>query len=506
MKRMFCILFVVLFCACVPTPEKEFIISKEDNLAEQKIHAAPLTEDTVSVPQSSANAPIGDGANGTPAKDSERTAKAQTFPTRWDEEAFLIREYVTLAIHADVETKADGLYPVVETRNETMSNETVIALLGQLLKQPVSMQYLDARTKEEWGRELKEYVDTVADWQAWVDAGRPEIEGHDDTDFTPEEIEATTAWYMEQIQNAPDRIETKKVSDYRSYHINETVSYTLEDGGYASVTACNDKPWRNYLQISDGCKSCGYIYYAYRHEECSKEGADAAMKRTAALWKETTLSREDAEAIAYREIERLGFSDFRIAYGEKAILLDVREGAADRFVATGWGFRLNRDYGGYPMIDVRFEPSHLLNYGDDDAFAVNEPIREEQIEVFVDENGIRFFAYSNPKAVTGLLNANVELLPFSEIQRIVKNTLSVCYPVQRYQGSADWQWSLEVYRVVLTTYTLHKRDADGFYEMPCWIVLFDGWQGRERDTQSMRMQSIIINAVDGTVVHSAQGY
>ena len=71
MKRMFCILFIVLFCACVPTPEKEFIISKEDNLAEQKIHAAPLTEDTVSVLQSSADAPIGDGANGTPAKDSE---------------------------------------------------------------------------------------------------------------------------------------------------------------------------------------------------------------------------------------------------------------------------------------------------------------------------------------------------------------------------------------------------------------------------------------------------
>ena len=504
MKRIFCILFVVLFCACVPTPEQEYVIGKGDDLAEQKIHAAPFSEDTVSVPQTADDAPTSAAQKDAP--ETERPIKAQTFPTRWDEDAFPIRDYVTLAIHADVKTKADGLYPVYRTQRETLTSETVAALLEQLLGKPKEMQYLDARTKEEWGRELKEYVDTVADWQAWVDAGRPEIEGHDDTDFTPEEIEATTAWYMEQIQNAPDRIETKAVSDYRSYHINESVSYTLEDGGHAAISAWNDKPWYNYVSVSDGCKSHGYLYDADQHAEDSKPGADAAMKRAAALWKEPKFTRADAETIAYRELERLGFSDFRIACGEQAILLDVQEGAADRFVASGWGLRLQRDYGGYPLIDVKFQPCGLLNYGEDDAYAVNEPIYAEQIELFVDETGVRSFTYEHPKTVTGLLNANVELLPFAEIQRIVKNTLSVCYPVQRYQGSADWQWHLEVYRMVLTTYTLHRKDADDYYEMPCWVVLFDGWPGQERDNQNMRQDSLVINAVDGTVVHSKAGY
>ena len=134
---------------------------------------------------------------------------------------------------------------------------------------------------------------------------------------------------------------------------------------------------------------------------------------------------------------------------------------------------------------------------------------QAKIQIFPDrwdENGIRSFAYSHPKEIVGKANANVELLPFSKIQRIVKNTLSVCCPVERYQGSADWQWTLEVYRMVLTAYTLHVKDSDEYYEMPCWAVLFDGWPGNERDTQNMRMQSVIINAVDGTVVHNNAGY
>ena len=504
MKRIICILLLsALFLACVPTPEEEFIVSKSDNLAEQKILSAAVTEETVAVEKNDSEAP-----SAAPLlNDTAAPVKAQTFPTRWDEDTVPIREYVTLAIHADVESRADGVYPVYKTRSGTLTSEDVAALANRLLRKPTEMSYLDAMTKEEWGRQLKEYVDTVAAWQEWVDAGRPEIEGHDDTDFTPEEVEATTAWLMEQIRNAPEQIETKKVSDYSGYHINETVRYTLQDGGTAVISSNNKQAWSTYVQISNLCENAGYIYYAYQYEADRREGADADMKKSAALWQEPTLSREDAETIVYRELEKLGFSDFRIAFGEKAMLLDVGENIAPRRAASGWGFRLNRNYEGYPLIDVLYKPSDLLNYGDDDAFAVNEPIREEKITVFVDENGIQSFAYSCPKEIVGKANANVELLPFEKIQRIVKNTMSVCYPLERYQGSADWQWKLEVYRMVLTTYTLHVRNSDEFYEMPCWVVLFDGWFGQEeRATQNVRMQSIVINAIDGTVVHEKQGY
>jgi len=506
MKRILSIVIIVsivlLLCACQPTPEQEFIVSKSDHLAEQKIEGAALTEDTVTT-ESDGQLPASDA----PTETTAAPNRVQTFPTRWDEEDIPIREYVTLRIHADVETKQDGIYPVFKTRTHTLTSEDVIAIASKLLDTPKEMQYLNARTKEEWGRELKEYLDAVAAWEAWVQAGKPnDGVDRDEAGFDPVEVEETTKWYAEQIQNAPDRIETQKVSDYSGYHINESVSYMLRDGGFACISAQNDRTWRNYMHISNLCKSQGYLYYAYQYEDDKKPGADASMKRSAALWQEPTLTRADAEAIAYRELEKLGFSDFRIAYGEKAMLFDVGETVATVRVASGWGFRLNRDYGEYPLIDVKYEPCELLNYGDDDAYAVNEPIGEEQITVFVDENGIQSFTYLCPKEIVGKANANVELLPFEEIQRIVKNTLSVCYPVERYQGSADRQWELEVYRMVLTTYTLRVRDSDAFYETPCWVVLFDGWFGQERDMQNMRMQSIVINAIDGTVVHDKQGY
>ncbi|MBR3038732.1 MAG: hypothetical protein IKI52_08515, partial [Clostridia bacterium] len=135
MKRLipFCLsLLLLASAACLPTPTEEYVVSKADNVLEQKLNATPKPmEDTVE-----------QQTNDSPAKAQsvpETTAapvQTQVFPTRWDEDAEQIREYVTLAIHADVEAKADGLYPVYRTRAASFTEAQVIGLAEKLLGKP----------------------------------------------------------------------------------------------------------------------------------------------------------------------------------------------------------------------------------------------------------------------------------------------------------------------------------------------------------------------------------
>ncbi len=512
MKRMilFC-LSALLFAsvACLPTPEEAYVVSKADNVLEQKLNAAPM-EDTVSAKTND--------APGQAKPVPEKTAapvQTQFFPEHWDEDAENIREHVTLAIHADVEAKADGLYPVYRTRAASFTEAQVIGLAEKLLGKPKERELVNTLTKSEWGEYLKAYLDEVAAWEAWVQAGKPnDGVDRDETGYSPEDVERETTWYMEQIRNAPDKLDRVAVSDYSGYHLGDGARYTLEDGGVAQISTASfgkEQPY-NVLSISKGCKNAPNLYKQSQYES-DNQIKESLTQKAVKAWVQPTLERADAEAIVYREIERLGFSGFSIAYGQPTNLYDSTETSVTR-VASGWSFTLRRDYDGYPLVDrFNYESSSLLEFGDSDGFAYNKPVGSESITVFVDETGLWFFGYSNPKEIVGKQGANVELLPLSEIVRIVKNTLNACYPTYRYQGSDQWSFDLEVYRMVLTPYTLRVRDAEDYYEVPCWVVFFDGWhmttpENREknRNNPNLSAENLIINAVDGTVVHHKAGY
>lgn len=515
MKRLilFCLSALLLAsAACLPTPEQEYVVSKADNALEQKLNATPNPmEDTVSAQTNE--------KPGQAQPVPEYTAapmQTQIFPDRWDEDAIHIREYVTLAIRADIDSKSDGLYPVYKTRAVSFTKAQVIGLAEKLLGKPKKRELVNTPTKSEWGEYLKAYLDEVAAWEAWVQAGKPnDGVDRDETGYSPEDIERETAWYMEQIRNAPDQLDKVVVSDYSGYHLGDGARYTLEDGSVAQISTASfgkEQPY-NVLTISKGCKNVPNLYKQSQYES-DKSIKESLTQKAVRSWVHTTLVRADAEAIAYREIERLGFSGFSIAYGQPANLYDSTETSVTR-VASGWSFTLRRDYDGYPLVDrFNYESSSHLEFGDGDGYLYNKPIGKESITVFVDETGLWYFGYSNPKEIVGKQTANVELLPFSEIVRIVKNTLSACYPSYRFQGSDNWSFDLEVYRMVLTPYTLRVRDSEDYYEVPCWVVFFDGWHQTEsverreanRNDPNLSLDAIVINAVDGTVVHHRAGY
>ena len=60
----------------------------------------------------------------------------------------------------------------------------------------------------------------------------------------------------------------------------------------------------------------------------------------------------------------------------------------------------------------------------------------------------------------------------------------------------------------ITTCTVRVKDSDDFYEMPCWVVFFtrNDVQAVNRDNPQIMQEALILNAVDGSIVHTEYGY
>ncbi len=466
------ILSLLLLAACVPTPEQEFVVNKGDDTAEQKLNASPASDatDAATVPQ--------------------------FFPDRWDEDAERINEHVSIAVHADVVTKADGLYPVYRMKDAPLSEAMARTYALQLLGKPVEA-YTSEPTKADIGAELKEYLDRIAEKQAWIDAGKPDDGAdRDETVPTQAEIDATTQQYMERIQKAPDTLETRPVTDYSGLHMGVEESYTLASGEKAFLALYD---WGFSVW-----KDCSFYGELYTEDLYAMDMHDDLP--VAKLWQEVTMEREKAEEILNGELQRLNLSEYGIASAKKTCLLECSRSDQRTYRSNGWTFTLRHNPGGYPTSSRYWEPSQFLRYGDGDEFAANKPVSPEEIILYIDESGLRSFQVYNRREIVGMPNANVELMPFSEIRRIAKNALAVCLPYERI-GERDAV--IEIYQALLTTYTLRVRNSDEYYEMPCWVLYFDGLYDMDTETRLEVRESLwesqnvlVLNAVDGSIVHN----
>ena len=499
MRRLFMILFALfLLTACLPTPKQEFVVNKGDNTVEQKLNATSKPAKT-----------------DRETNESEKENQPQMFPDRWDAEPVEVLKDFTIAAHADVITKADGLYPVYQSAGKPFSKEDITAIASRILGEPVESGEA-VMTKTEWGAAMQSYLDEVADWERWVAAGKPN-DGidRDESGFTAEEIEATTNWYMEQIRNAPDETSSAPTVDFSGIESGTPSVFTMEDGTKAWIFA-----YPSSVTVSRTDRH-GYIYDRNFYAK-ELEWGDPNAK----LWHDVTLSKDAAESILNRELERLSMQEFSVKYAIEANLFsEAGEGGDTRYETNGWSFVLHRNPGNYPASKVNYAPASILKYGEGAEFLVNKAIGDEQIKVLISEQGLQYFEYSNPKEITGLPNQNIELLPFEEIQDRVLKTLTMCFPIAKFREMYPGQTiPIEIYEMLLTTYTVREKGENGYYEMPCWIVFFDGYydagprsagvdeekivasRNKDRAEVGLQHECLILNAVDGSIIHTDYGY
>lgn len=507
MKRIaIAVLVLLMLAACQPTPEQEFIVNKADNLVEQKLEA-----DTVAGPTDDAQ----------DAALPRYPLAPQTFPERWQKDAyetpfkaqqFLYKSMdangkpvydttevtgtLQLTIDAEIVQKSDGLYPVYRTRTTTLSKERAAELLSALFAAPTEI-YVYEKTKDELNREFQAYLDLVQEKREWDAAGRPERDDWDEYVPTEEEVAERSQQYMAEIAAAPDKLETRQVTGFTDVPYDVWSVYMLSDGRTLSVHASDTG-----LGAVIGT---GIVYpsYEYEWDKAHKEGDYRH-------WKDVDMTGEEADRQLQEALSRAGLTDFAITWAYPANLMGEKNGKT-KSLATGWAYKLHRDYGGYPVPDLNWQLDRNMNYGSETAGSYAAPIQSEMLDVMVDETGVLSFTWYYPRETVDLVNENVELQPFETIAMRAENAITTMLnPLGMRRHSLDWYEDrgnipVTVYRMILSTYTIRERNADTYYEMPCWLIFY-GEDDTDRHNMDMGYACLILNAVDGSIVHPDMGY
>lgn len=485
MKRMLCILLLLVTVACVPTPEVEYVVNKSDGVLEQRLYASPVP--TASIPAEAAtDSPHTSDTAVTP----EPTAEPIVFPTHWND-TIDVTDQLQITIDAPVVTRADGVYPVYRTRARSFTPSEILAILSALMPKPVQ-RLSGARTKDEVAEQIKRFNEEAARWQQWRANGRPIGEQPDGEELTDEYIAEVLAEYAEQLQNAPARDTAQPVTDFDPT-LDHAV-YELENGKRASVLLADQ--WISFS--IGGAENMFYTQAEYERDLTQPDNPENNAKN----WQPVTISEEAATETLRAAMDRIGFDGFAIAYTQCANLIKGN----GQSVASGWLFTLTRDYGGYPL-EPQAKADGRIQYAEGDGYAANRPVPKETVKFLITEDGIAYFSVDGAKQVVGIVNENVALLPFDEIRERALNALR--YSFSGY-GGGNYTSSFTVFKAVLTVYTLRIRNEEDYYEMPCWLLLFDHTLASGdymRDGTHIRQyRALVINAVDGSIVNPNVGY
>ncbi|MBR0206573.1 MAG: hypothetical protein IJQ45_07540 [Clostridia bacterium] len=463
------VLLLMSMIACQPTPTEEFVVNKKDSGAAAKLQA--------------------DTDEGAESRGPQRA------PDRWDE--VYESDLMTLTFAAPITQKADGLYPVYRTRSNPLTEAEMVNYLNALFPDPVAVRR-NLPTKADIQREMEWYLQEAEAKLAWQDAGRPD-DGvdQDETPLTREEVDQELANYQALIQNAP---ETNEESPTATYHIptgqEGILVYRLASGDSLIV----NPSWEGSLYAGLGSNHT-HVYPRYEYEEMKRFDDEDTLPYTP-----VAADQKKCEQAAKDALAKLGIEGMVLAATEEANLMDGRV-----CLAGGYECLFVRDFGGYPYLGSNFEPAQGLTYGSDSSFVANKHIRAEELRLFADEAGVKLISFDAPKMIVGIESKNAELLPFDKAQERIRQGL--VYGLTKWaqelkQNEPDLKLNVEIYKIGITSYTIHAPNSEDYCEMPCYVVYYDPWQRPDssRNDKTMMQETLLINAVDGSIVHTDYGY
>ncbi|MCR5611866.1 MAG: DUF6034 family protein [Clostridiales bacterium] len=500
MKRTIALLIAVLmllplFTACQPTPENDFVVNIGDDTLEDKLNATPAPETSPD-------------PNATPAPYSAAGSGAQLFPEHWDAEEVMVKDKLYIGADAEIVTKSDGAYPVYRVRETPFTMETLIPLIEKISGKKPVLKTGTERTKDYYIKELELFLKQVEEQQAWVDAGRPPLPDHDETVFSDEEIDERTRDLMQKIANAPDEVSSEEVTDFSGLKMGmetEASNFLLEDGSCLFVAA-DKKGLFAYKGWSEPGERSPYVYTEHRHEDTriksERDNSDPTRRDPSYnLWKEPGFTLEEAEEMLKDELARLGLENYSPIDKCKGTMI-VFSDSGKRYGIGGWYFQLADNPGNYPYsYDLKF--SSELRYDKDDTSVANARVVPETMEMFFTKDGLLLFQWLYPKEIVGVVNTNVKLLSMDELWDRTVKTLTMCFPLFKYQKNAPGRvFRLSVWKMTLTWYLIRIKDSDEYYAIPCWNVIFDGHKLKAQweDERMSYSAGFLINAVDGSVI------
>ena len=469
---------LAVMLACQPTPEKEIVVNKADGKMEQMIFS-DNSQENESVEATPENSPD--------AAQQAQEADPPVFPEHWTED--LSTQHMNLTIDAEIDFGGMTSFPVYEISNADLSNDKKLLIIQALLPEAEAAYEGSSRTKEEIAEKLENAM-----------RGAEKRTENGEVEYVPwERQEEYITELKRQYQSA--------VSDTEKYRPVQPSDLLQTNATYAIREKNGQKGW-----MISGKQSKGDIGF-----EVCNAGLEVYVQRESwgvcEVWDEEetpvvmhpNISEETAKDTGERFFHQIGMESPTLVYVEPArIYSSVKCGV----ISEGYYLRF-RQNAGYPVI---YYPIYTTVGGClsiDASEAYSSPWSMETIELYVDESGIRWINWINPVEIGECVNRNVQLLPFEEIQRIIRNLLRA--GMRNVEDT-----SMTGYRMTnmyLTAYPIALSDQKGYVLAPVWYLSFEVY-GLNPFSNVIRVDyleqwermAILINAIDGSTVLVPNGH
>lgn len=204
------------------------------------------------------------------------------------------------------------------------------------------------------------------------------------------------------------------------------------------------------------------------------------------------ISEEDAITEADAIIAALGRNDFQLALAEKARAIEDYS-----YASHGEGYLLTYvscTEGSYPVDYSNFGHGELPFSLSPDTYVA--AWQQEQISMFITEDGLLYFDWQDPKTVVNTANENAVLLPFDEIQNCIRELLSMGLRVDDNSVKDD----ALITRVALGAAIQQiPNQGDEAFLVPAWVITYNTNKGKRL---FMTDSVFMINALDGLNISS----
>lgn len=397
--------------------------------------------------------------------------------------------YWNITIDADVSPNVAGSVPVYASAYLTMDDlpEQTDKVKRTLVRDATAVS--DAVfTKADWYRQIQLYADTPV-WD--------EKTGDYTRYPTEEEVDAYRKDLSSFIDAAPNEQEYRPFSPATDAIPNDAL-YLLSDGTLAQMRC----------DIKDICIYYGteLFFNVFDQTETYVLQGDALLGEPSGTTIEgVTIDKTDAEQQALSLLQSLSLDGFKVASTEKARF--VNEYTRTN-VAVGYRVTLCRAEGDYETAGNTI-PQRLYHRNDPADGATYRPYWDwEQIQIFVDETGVRSFWWTHPTEPPQLVNEAVEILPFEEVQEIIRMHLrnllawdeDNLFWREWYAGrSKDLVAHVGLYFGIIPK----QNDVDAFYYGPVWIVTVLSCPADAdvpATSYTMPVHYLHINAIDGSLI------
>lgn len=478
----------LLLGACQPTPESDAVVEKD---IDRMLTSALESQQT-------------DGA-------AEALAQKLGVPYTYTDSFETKNGKTVFSIDATIVVPESGAAPVIRVKKRVFTQEEADVMLALFLGEDALYTIPNTMTKEQIEAQLTDYY-AMRDGSIPVD-----VDGEDSGSVERlNEIIASYEKALLEAEDSPVRVlasreyETPKGAADPNAEKIEGVAETDNTDVYFSITNCY--PRSNQVQalyikadtVSGVTFNNTAPYYGLSDPESPQVPAGFS------------LTKEQALAVADSALKTLGIEDMVCLAANYVVMPDNAQSDGSMWPGKTfdseeakdfhWAYKLQyaRSYQNIPVTITRDDGTGVA---DEEQYA--EPWEYEKLEIVVDASGIVSFLYKSPYEVTETVTDDASLLPFQDIQSILRGMLPATYAwLAESNDIVSAKISISEIRLGLMRITEPNRRDQGLL-VPVWdcfgnVEITDSNGNTRFFTKYDAL--LTINAIDGSTINRSLGY